>query len=95
MVNALTYRHPKRKPEINIYTTLENDKRLLTVKDNGMGMDLEKNGNRLFQLYQTFHDRPEAGGIGLFLVRTKVEAMLGSIEVQSTPDKGTTFTVIF
>jgi signal transduction histidine kinase len=95
LVNALKFRHPRRKPEINIYSSIENDTPMLTVKDNGLGIDLEKHGERLFQLYQTFHDDPAASGTGLFLVRTKVEAMLGTIKVSSEPDKGTIFRIEF
>ncbi|MAN59044.1 MAG: hypothetical protein CMC08_04320 [Flavobacteriaceae bacterium] len=95
LVNAITYRSPNRKPEINIYSSIENDKKLLTIKDNGLGIDMSKHEARLFHLYQTFHDRPEASGVGLFLVRNKIEAMLGAISVKSEVDKGTTFQIEF
>lgn len=91
--NALKYKHPERKPVIDIFTTQENGKNILTIKDNGLGIDLEKYGHRLFNIYQTFHQHPESVGIGLFIVKNQVQSLEGAIEVKSKVGLGTTFKI--
>ena len=60
-----------------------------------MGINLSKNGSRLFGLHKTFHEHPEAKGIGLFLTKAQVEAMGGEISVASKVNEGTTFKIAF
>jgi sensor histidine kinase regulating citrate/malate metabolism len=68
---------------------------ILKVEDNGLGIDLKRHGNKLFGLHKTFHRHPEARGVGLYLTKTQVEAMGGSIYAQSELGIGTTFNVKF
>ena len=93
--NAIKYGHQDRKTVIDIYTYLEDNRPCLMIKDNGLGIDLKKYGNKIFHMYQTFHDREDAVGIGLFIVKNQVEMLQGSIEVMSTVDVGTTFIIRF
>jgi signal transduction histidine kinase len=67
----------------------------LTVQDNGLGIDLVKNRAKLFGMYKTFHDNEDARGVGLFLTKNQIEAMLGSIEVESEVGVGSTFKIYF
>jgi signal transduction histidine kinase len=67
----------------------------LKISDNGQGIDLEKFGDKLFGLHKTFHTHEHARGVGLFLVKTQIESMGGSISADSEVDKGTTFTIRF
>ena len=91
--NAVKYRSPERKPVISIKTWQENNQILLQVADNGLGIDVKKHSHRLFGLYKTFHTHPEARGIGLYLVKKQVEALGGTIQVESQLGQGTRFTV--
>ncbi len=93
--NALRYQHPKRVPVIDVITAEHQGVTSLTVKDNGLGIDLSRYGHQVFKLHKTFHTNPESRGVGLFLVRNQVETMGGEISVQSTPGEGSTFTVLF
>ena len=68
---------------------------ILIFKDNGIGIDLERNGDKIFGLYQRFHNHPDSKGLGLYLVKSQVESMGGTINVESEVDKGTTFTITF
>jgi signal transduction histidine kinase len=68
---------------------------VLTFKDNGIGIDLERNRDKIFGLYQRFHNYSDSKGLGLYLVKSQVESMGGTISVESEVDKGTTFTIIF
>jgi PAS domain S-box-containing protein len=95
MTNALKYASPKRKPEIKVTTSTVDTGIELRVQDNGLGIDLEKHGDKLFGLHKTFHVHKEAKGVGLFLVKTQVEALGGSIMAESEVDKGTTFIIRF
>ena len=93
--NALKYSSPKRKPEIRVITSKVETGLELRVHDNGLGIDLAKHGNKLFGLHKTFHTHKDAKGVGLFLVKTQVEALGGSIKAESEIDRGTTFIIHF
>lgn len=95
ITNAVKYRHPDRSPVIEIYSILEGDDPCLLVKDNGLGIDLEKFGDRIFNIYESFHTSNNSEGVGLFLLKNKVESLNGSISVQSEVNKGSTFVVKF
>lgn len=92
--NAIKYRSPKRLPEILISTSKVNGSVCLTVKDNGIGLDLtQKNTKKIFKLYQRMHTHTEGKGMGLFIVKEQVEALEGKIEVESAVDYGSAFHV--
>jgi PAS domain S-box-containing protein len=93
--NALKYASPDKIPEIHFETKISNKQTILTVSDNGLGIDLKKNGDKLFGLNKTFHRHPDAKGVGLFIIKTQIEAMGGEISVESQVGKGTTFKIIF
>jgi signal transduction histidine kinase len=91
--NAIKYRAPDRDPIITLRSAIELGKMVLTIQDNGSGIDLEKQKNKIFNLYQRFHHNVEGKGMGLFLVKTQIEALHGNIEIESQPNKGTTFRI--
>ncbi|WP_428235554.1 PAS domain-containing protein [Gracilimonas sp.] len=91
--NAIKYRHPDRKPKISINAWEESDKVFLEISDNGLGIDMEKFGDRLFGMYNTFHGNDNAKGIGLYITKNQIESMGGSIAVDSIPGEGTTFKI--
>lgn len=91
--NAIRYCHKDRKPEVII--SFDSETKSLKIKDNGIGIDLKKNGEKLFGMYKTFNNNPDSKGIGLFLVKNQVDAMGGTIETESKLHEGTTFTIYF
>ncbi|MBD0779493.1 PAS domain-containing protein [Maribacter sp. ANRC-HE7] len=91
--NSLKYCSPKRTPIINVAAKQNNNKVSITFSDNGQGIDLDKHGKKIFGMYKTFHRHKDSKGIGLFITKNQIEAMKGSIEVESVVDKGTTFTL--
>lgn len=93
--NAVKYRSPKRIPEIFVSTDLIPSGIELRVRDNGLGIDLKQHGDKLFGLHKTFHENKEARGVGLFLTKTQIETLGGSVKVESKVDEGTTFIIHF
>ncbi|WP_159086023.1 PAS domain S-box protein [Flavobacterium faecale] len=91
--NAIRYSHPDRVPEISIDVVEEDNTTVLTVTDNGIGIDLEKQGDKMFGMYKKFTNNPESKGIGLFITKNQIEAMGGRITVESKPNIGTTFKI--
>jgi PAS domain S-box-containing protein len=89
--NAIKYKHPERDPKIKISAFIEDGRIILEIKDNGAGIDLEVHGKKLFGMYKTFHDNDDARGIGLFITKNQVEALGGTISVDSEVGVGTTF----
>jgi signal transduction histidine kinase len=95
LTNTLKYRHPERLPHVVMTTRLTDDYLVLSIKDNGIGIDLDRFGKKLFGMYATFTDNPEATGIGLFITKNQIESLGGKIEVESTLNVGSTFHIYF
>ncbi len=93
--NAIKYRSPERQPCIYVSTQKQDKNIILKFTDNGLGIDLSKNGHNMFKIGKVFHKTQNSKGYGLFMTKTQIEAMGGSIEVESEPDKGTTFIITF
>ncbi|MFL5728169.1 MAG: sensor histidine kinase [Cytophagaceae bacterium] len=92
--NAIKYRSPERKPKISIHTIIQGDYAVLSVKDNGLGMDM-KEESKIFSMFKRLHDHVEGSGIGLYIVKRIVSNSGGKIEVESKVGKGSTFKVYF
>ena len=91
--NAIKYASPDRRPQVHLTTQRDGNCVILTVKDNGIGIDLEQHYTHLFQPFERLHaDRP-GKGIGLSLIRSMVERNQGRIEVESTLGQGSSFHV--
>lgn len=93
--NSLKYKSPIRTPVIHAETLFQNGILTLKFSDNGIGIDLKRHADKLFGLNKTFHKHAEAKGVGLFITKTQVEAMGGSITASSEVDKGSVFTIFF
>jgi light-regulated signal transduction histidine kinase (bacteriophytochrome) len=93
--NAIKYRHPYRRPVIQIKSEKIENYICLTVHDNGLGLNLDLYKEKLFTLYSRFHNHVEGKGMGLYLVKTQVVSLGGRIEVESKIDRGTTFKIFF
>lgn len=93
--NSIKYTRPDIEPVIKIRSLSKAGITLLSVKDNGIGFDMEKVEKKIFGFDQKFHNNEESQGIGLYLVHNQVTALGGKIEVKSKPDRGTEFVVYF
>lgn len=94
ITNGIKYRKPNQTDSKIIISCYQKDEFVvLQFKDNGLGIDLNKNKAKLFGMYKTFHGNKDARGIGLFITKNQVEAMGGKIEVESEINIGTVFSV--
>ncbi|MGN6181691.1 MAG: PAS domain S-box protein [Mucilaginibacter sp.] len=95
IMNSIKYHRPDVAPVIRISNFIQGDKIVIIFKDNGKGIDLEKNGKQLFGLYKRFDYSVEGKGMGLFMVKMQVESLNGSISAESMPNRGTAFRLEF
>lgn len=92
--NALTYRKRDVRPRISVACTVVEDRAVLSVSDNGIGIAPEYH-DQIFQVFHRLHtDSEYAGtGIGLAIVAKAARAMGGTVRVTSAPGEGSTFDV--
>jgi PAS domain S-box-containing protein len=95
LANALIYRSPDRTPEIRIRTHSSEGYSVLTVEDNGLGMNLSRGTDKLFAMFTRLHTHVEGSGIGLYIVNRLIENQGGKIEVESQVNHGSTFRIFF
>ncbi len=78
--NAIKYRSAERRLQVNIHCEQSEEYTILSVADNGLGMEISKD---LFSMFKRFHTHVEGLGIGLYMVKNIVENAGGKIEVES------------
>ena len=93
--NSLKYSRPDVPVKILIATYKQDGHDVLSVKDNGLGIDLVAHGRRIFNLYQVFHPGYESKGLGLFIIRKQIESLGGRVSVKSKVNEGAEFIVVF
>ncbi|GAB4515681.1 MAG: hypothetical protein Tsb004_24780 [Allomuricauda sp.] len=89
--NSLKYRAKDRAPEIVVQSKMNDGTVQLEFRDNGSGINLKKNGHKLFGFSKVFHRNDDAKGVGLFITKAQVDAMGGKIWAKSEEGKGTSF----
>lgn len=91
--NAIKFTHPEG--EIHLDAKCENNKCVIIIRDNGIGMDDEVKGTIFsFKAKASFGTKNEKGvGIGLNLSREFIDLQDGDVNFESEPDKGTTFCI--
>jgi len=93
VTNSIKYRASRTDSYLRISSKLDNRMVVVSFEDNGIGIDLDKHGKSLFEKYMTVDSRPDSQGIGLFITKNQVEAMGGTIHLESVPNEGTVFYV--
>lgn len=91
--NAIKYKAKNHRAILEIGYEINEEYTIVKFKDNGLGIDLKRNGHKIFGMYKTFHGNEDAKGIGLFITKNQVEAMGGKIEVKSTVNEGSEFKI--
>ncbi|MBJ6108692.1 PAS domain-containing sensor histidine kinase [Hymenobacter sp. BT523] len=92
--NALKFADPGRPPHIVVRSALTDaGQPILTVQDNGLGMELPGRPAPVFQPFARQHPHIAGAGVGMYLVQRIVSSRGGHLDVTSTVGQGTTFTV--
>jgi len=91
--NSIKYAKEQINPMIEISAKKEINQVILTFKDNGKGIDLERHHAKIFGLYQRFDISREGKGMGLYLTQSNVKLLGGTITIASKLNQGTTFTI--
>jgi PAS domain S-box-containing protein len=93
LTNAIKY----RKNDIPLHLEVRSENAggyvVVSFRDNGIGMNLKKYKQHLFKPFTRFTNRASGKGLGLHLIKSMVEKNGGKVQVESEPDKGTTFYV--
>jgi len=95
LTNAIKYRSKDRNSYVKISSSIKDHYLILSIEDNGLGIDLVHNKDKLFGMFKTFHNHPDARGVGLFITKNQIEALGGTIELESEENKGSTFKIYF
>lgn len=93
--NAIKFRSPDVDSVIRIESKRAKEHVVVSISDNGLGIDTKTHKEKLFTIYQRFHTHREGRGLGLYLVKTQIETLGGAIEVESKVGQGTTFRLYF
>jgi PAS domain S-box len=91
--NAIKYQSASLPPVITIKAFKNDMRTVISISDNGMGINLKKHGHNLFRLYSRLHTHKEGKGLGLYMTKTQIELLNGHIDVESEEGVGTTFTI--
>jgi signal transduction histidine kinase len=91
--NSLKYADPARRCRIHLSLWKQDGRPVLLVEDNGLGFDVQRHQEELFQLFRRFHTHTEGTGVGLYLINRIVQGNGGHIEVESEIGEGSTFRV--
>lgn len=92
--NAIKFRSPERQLKVIATSRIEDGHAILEIADNGLGFNLDLHQEKVFKLYRRFHAHVGGRGVGLYLIKTQVEVLHGSVEAASEPDKGSVFRII-
>lgn len=93
MTNAIKYRSLEKAPILHISATRQKNHLSISFQDNGLGIDLKRHREKMFQMFSRFHSHVEGSGVGLYIVNKLVTTAKGSIEIESEVGNGTCFTV--
>ncbi len=93
ITNAIKYAKPGATAEIHITASELPNHYTIVFADNGTGIDMEKYGDKIFQLFQRFHTGIDGKGMGLYIIKTQLESYKGTISISSKKGQGTIFTI--
>lgn len=90
--NGIKFRRPGVTPEIEVSATAKEDRWVIAVRDNGIGIPPDKR-DRIFEVFQRLHSSQEypGHGIGLTACQKIVRRHGGNIWIESQTGEGTTF----
>ncbi|MCZ8344713.1 MAG: PAS domain S-box protein [Leptospira sp.] len=93
--NSIRFSSQTRRLKIEVNSSKHHPYVEIKFTDNGIGIDLERYGDQVFQLRKTFHRNSSGKGLGLFLIRYKMETMGGKVMIKSHLDSFTSVILHF
>lgn len=94
LTNGIRYRNTLKTLELSITIDTTSEKQsVISVKDNGVGIDLKAHKKRIFEMFKRANDVIDGNGLGLYLTRQACDQLKGRIEVFSEVGDGTNFMV--
>lgn len=92
--NAYKYhRFEENKPFIKISVTTSKENVIIVVEDNGSGIDT-LHTDKIFDMFYRASEKSYGSGLGLYIVKSAINKLKGSITVESELSKGTKFKVV-
>ncbi|MCV3272694.1 sensor histidine kinase [Roseobacter sinensis] len=91
--NAIKYHVPGRRPRIQLLSRRHADHVEISIEDNGTGLDLPRDADKVFGLFKRAHTTPGGAGVSLYAIRRVLERVGGRIDVTSTPGRGSRFSI--
>lgn len=95
IANSIKFLDVNKRLHIKIRSYEDEFKQYIVISDNGRGMDLGRFSDKIFKMYQRYHIDVEGRGIGLFIVKNRINVLNGFIRVESEEGIGTAFTIEF
>lgn len=93
--NAIKYRVPDRPPRITARCQRSAGFIVVTVSDNGQGLDLPRDREKVFGLFQHAHVAPSGAGVALCTIRRIMGRIGGAIDAESRSGEGCDFKLFF
>ncbi len=91
--NGIKYCNPRQdQPMIEIDVTADDEKSVIKIKDNGMGI-ADDHITKIFTMFYRAHQDNSGSGLGLYIVKETIEKLYGTVTVKSQMRYGSTFTV--
>ncbi len=91
--NAVLYHSAERNAFVRITENSTEEHVVISFEDNGIGIDMNRHGGKIFQMYKRLHEGSNSVGLGLFITKHQVEAMGGRVEVESELNRGSVFRI--
>jgi len=91
--NSIKYKRENVPLKIRIELKRAKNNILLTIEDNGLGIDLNRGKEKVFGIFGRMHNHVSGSGIGLYLVKNIINNFGGSIDVESIVNEGTKFII--
>ena len=95
LTNSIRYRSENRSLIIDIRTKIKDHAVQLIFSDNGSGINLERHRGKIFGMHQRFHSNKESKGVGLYIIKSQIISLGGTIDIESEENVGTTFIITF
>ncbi|MEM8507286.1 MAG: PAS domain-containing protein [Bacteroidota bacterium] len=95
LVNAIKFKNDNKQPIVYVDAEKNDKYCVVSIEDNGRGIDISNEKDKIFAFYQTLQNMDYSCGMGLYLAKYQIELMGGKISVESTPKTGSTFKIHF